>query len=320
MQGKIAVTLGDPAGIGPEIVAKSLPKLKDDLNRVIVVGNAENFRSVCEKNGINPDIINRLDMVDIHSSGFTVGQVQKEAGAVAIKSIEEAVKLWRHGTVSGIATAPISKEAIIMAGSSDVDHTSMLSRLTGYKKVTTLFKAGNLMTIFATKHLSLREAISKITGELIYDSIELADMSLQLLGSTRRKVAVAALNPHGGESGLLGTEEKDIIEPAVAQAKERFDVHGPFPADSIYFRANMGEFDVVISLYHDQGHIACKMLDFDGTISMNPGLPFLRTSVDHGTAFDIAGKGIANERSMYLAIQYALNMAEVYSERFMKLS
>ncbi len=316
MHGKIAVTLGDPAGIGPEIVAKSLPKLNGALNRIIVVGNVKNFRSVCHKSGIRSDIIDMVEVVDIDSPEITPGQVQKEAGVVAIKAIEEAVKLWKSGIVSGISTAPISKEAIRLAGSSDMDHTSMLSRLTGGKRLTTLFRAGNLATTFATKHLPLRDAISRITGELVYDSIELADISLRLLGSPRRRIAVAALNPHGGESGLLGTEEKDIILPTVEEAKKRFNVYGPFPADSIYHRANMGEFDVVVSLYHDQGHIACKMLDFDGTISMNPGLPFLRTSVDHGTAFDIAGKGIARERSMYLAIQYALDMADEYSENF----
>lgn len=316
MQDKIAITLGDPAGIGPEIVGKSLPLLDGYLQRLILVGNKDNFISMGEKCGIDAKILRLPEFIDIPSPEITMGRVQKAAGQVAMRSVEEAVDLWRSGKVSGISTAPISKEALKLAGSADMDHTAMLSRLTGSGKVTTMFQAGPLRTIFATKHVPLRVAVSSITEEVVAGSIELADTSLKLLGSRRRKIAVAALNPHAGESGLLGTEERETISPVIEKFKLMYDVQGPFPADSVYHRAVNGEFDVVVSLYHDQGHIACKMLDFEGTISMNPGLPFLRTSVDHGTAFDIAGKGIARERSMYLAIKYALEMSETYESNF----
>ena len=162
----------------------------------------------------------------------------------------------------------------------------------------------------------MARAIKEINSDLITKYISLADMSLKLLGIKRRKIAVAALNPHAGEGGLLGTEEIQIIGPAVKSASADFDVSGPYAADSVFYRASLGEFDAVVSLYHDQGHIAAKMLDFHGTVSMNPGLPFLRTSVDHGTAFDIAGRGIAREDSMVAAIRLALEKAEVYRRNY----
>lgn len=316
---KVAVTLGDPAGVGPEIVLKSLLKLENHLSDIILIGNRQNFIRTSINLNLGNEAVRSVEMIDVGSEGFVTGKPQKESGYVALKSVETAVELCKSGETQGIATAPISKEAIRLAGSEYIDHTEMLSILTGSQNTVTLFQTRNLRVIFATKHLPLSMAIRKISKELLEEYIGLSDFSLRLLGFKRRRIAVAALNPHAGENGLIGSEEMDIIGPTVSSLSSRYDVSGPYPADSIFYRASVGEFDAVLSLYHDQGHIAAKMLDFHGTISMNLGLPFLRTSVDHGTAYDIAGKGIANENSMTSAIKFALENSEIYINNFAKL-
>ncbi len=267
--------MGDPAGIGPEIVAKAVVKLKSSADDLVIVGNRKVFGETMEKLGLDTNVLRNLHTVDIESRDIEMGKPSEISGRVAIESIEKAVGMCLNGTVQGICTAPISKEALKMAGSPYIDHTEMLGHMTSTKNAVTM-----------------------------------------LLGIKRRKIAVAALNPHAGEGGLLGTEEIQIIGPAVKSASADFDVSGPYAADSVFYRASLGEFDAVVSLYHDQGHIAAKMLDFHGTVSMNPGLPFLRTSVDHGTAFDIAGRGIAREDSMVAAIRLALEKAEVYRRNY----
>jgi len=221
------------------------------------------------------------------------------------------------GEISALATAPINKEAIRLAGSKYIDHTTMLEGLTGSRDVATVFEAGEKLRIyFMTKHIPLIDIFKEIDEDKVYKSIVTAARCLRLLGVSGEKIAVAALNPHAGEGGLLGSEETSYIEPAVARAqKNSIDVYGPLPADSVFFRASMGEFDIVVSLYHDQGHIAAKIHDFFSTVSLNIGLPFLRTSPDHGTAFDIAGKGIANETSMVNAMTKAVQYGELYREK-----
>ena len=313
---KIAVTMGDPAGIGPEIVAKAVVKLKSSADDLVIVGNRKVFAETMEKLGLDTNVLRNLHTVDIQSRDIEIGKPSEISGKVAIESIEKAVGMCLNGTVQGICTAPISKEAIKMAGSPYIDHTEMLGHMTSTKNVVTMFQTGKLRIVFATKHLPLAQAIKEINSDLITKYISLADMSLKLLGIKRRKIAVAALNPHAGDGGLLGTEEIQMIGPAVKSASAYFDASGPYAADSVFYRASLGEFDAVVSLYHDQGHIATKMLDFHGTVSMNPGLPFLRTSVDHGTAFDIAGRGIAREDSMVAAIRLALEKAEVYRRNY----
>ncbi|MEM0157433.1 MAG: 4-hydroxythreonine-4-phosphate dehydrogenase PdxA [Thermoplasmataceae archaeon] len=313
---RVAVTMGDPAGIGPEIVAKAVLKLKHDANNLVIVGNRKIFMEAADHLGLDRNALMNLEIADVESGNIEKGKPSQRSGKVALESIAKSVEMCRAGDAQAICTAPISKEAIRMAGSPYIDHTEMLGHMTSTSKVVTMFQTQNLRIVFATKHLPITQAIRKISRELIVEYISLADMSLKLLGIQRRRIAVAALNPHAGEDGLLGTEEIEVISPAVKHASADFDVSGPYPADSVFYRASLGEFDVVVSLYHDQGHIAAKMLDFHGTVSMNLGLPFLRTSVDHGTAFDIAGMGIAREDSMVAAIKLALEKGEIYSRNY----
>lgn len=308
----IGITLGDPAGIGPEITAKALASSEFPLNRITLVGNRRNFDDAVHMLHIDDSIFSGIQFIEIPSESVKMGAVSKEAGTVAMKSIEKATSLALSGKLQGICTAPISKEAIILAGSKYIDHTEMLRGLTGSRSVTTVFEAGRLRIIFMTKHLSLSEAVVLVTKENVMQSIIQADFALRCLGSERRRIAVAALNPHAGEEGLLGNEEIDEIAPAVEEMQDRYDVHGPLPADSVFHHAVSGEYDIVLSLYHDQGHIAAKMLDFNGTVSMNIGLPFLRTSVDHGTAFDISGKGKADATSMRNAIGKCIEYSSEY--------
>ncbi len=309
---KVGVTLGDPSGIGPEIVIKALKKLRKSGLRITLIGNRENMFDIAKLIGANQSILESVDIVDIPGEGIELGKVQKISGRIALASIETATRMALAGEVEAIATAPINKRAIILAGSKYVDHTSMLGGFTGSKSVITVFEVRKLRILFITKHLSLIEACQSITEGLIYDTILRADWALRSLGIEDGRIAVAALNPHGGENGLFGREELDIIAPAVRQASEKVNVSGPYPADSIFHYSSLGKYDIVLSLYHDQGHIAAKTYDFDRTVSMNLGLPFLRTSVDHGTAFDIAGKGIASEVNMIEALEKAEHYAFSY--------
>jgi 4-phospho-D-threonate 3-dehydrogenase / 4-phospho-D-erythronate 3-dehydrogenase len=312
----IGVTLGDPAGVGPEIVAKTVNNLNN--RELVLIGNRANYKRVISdlRLDVDPDA---CEFVDIPGGDVQYGRVQKAAGEIAIRSIEKAVELANDGRIESMATAPINKEAIMMAGSKYIDHTTMLSGLTGSKVNHTVFEVAALRIFFMTKHVSLVKACSQITEPLVYSSIFDADYCLRLLGLNRRRIAVAGLNPHSGDGGLFGREEIEQISPAIERARTGADVSGPYPADSVFHRAGEGAFDIVIALYHDQGHIAAKMLDFHRTVSLNMGLPFLRTSVDHGTAFDIAGRGLANPLSMVEAVKKAGEYGKSYRSRFQEL-
>ncbi len=299
--------------MGPEIVAKSLPSLERD--QLVLIGNQRNFMRVVSDLRLDEGAIRGYRFVDVPGDEVSYGTVQRSAGHIAIGSIEKAVELATNGEVESIATAPINKEAIILAGSKYIDHTTMLSGLTSSKENFTVFETDALRIFFMTKHVSLAVACTQLTRERVRSSISDANECLELLGVKRRKIAVAALNPHAGDGGLFGREELETIAPAIRDSQKDFDVSGPYPADSVFHRASEGAFDIVIALYHDQGHIAAKMLDFHRTVSLNLGLPFLRTSVDHGTAFDIAGKGMANPVSMVEAIKKAAKYGKSYRER-----
>lgn len=316
---RVGITLGDPAGIGPEITARALAGLSEHLGKLVLIGNKENFIRVAGAARLPARILDEVDFVDVPSEHFEIGKVSEVAGYNAIRSIETAVGMALSGEVSGICTAPINKEAIMLAGSEYRDHTTMLRGLTNSGELSTVFETGKLRVTFLTKHISLKDAIGAITEQSVFHGIEQADQALNLLGISGGKIAVSALNPHGGEGGMFGDEEIRAIRPAVERATVSYNVHGPFPADSVFFRASQGEFHMVLSLYHDQGHIAAKMLDFHHTVSMNTGMPFLRTSVDHGTAFDIAGKFKASGESMKEAILKALAYSERYRENFARL-
>ncbi len=322
----LGITLGDPAGIGPEIVAKALSKFEknDDDDDLILFGSKDNFEQILSLIKIQETYLPRnVQFVDVGLARPSVelGKLSKTAGLIALESIRKAVAFALEDKIDALVTAPINKEAIIQAGSKFIDHTAMLQALTKAKEVSTVFETGTLRVLFMTKHVPLREAVSQVTKERVYEAILLAKRNLELLGIENGKIALAALNPHGGDGGILGKEEIEELEPAVKKAAttNSINVSGPYPADSVFHRAANGEFDLVVSLYHDQGHIATKMLDFSGTVSMNLGLPFLRTSVDHGTAFDIAGKGVADETSMIQAIRVAKHYDETYKKNYARV-
>jgi len=328
MRPLIGITMGDPASIGPEIVVKALAKEElYALVRPLVIGEAQTLRKalgitelslslhvVHEPHGgrYQPGTIDVLDLGNI-TGDISFGQVNPWAGRASFEYVKKAIELALVGELDGVATAPINKEAIHEAGIDFIGHTEMFMVLTKSPDALTMFQVQNLRIFFLTRHLSLREACQQVTATRIVKTVSLCERALRTLGFDHPKIAVAALNPHGGERGLFGDEEIREIIPAVEILRSSgFRVEGPIPADSVFHLANRGFFDAVLSLYHDQGHIAAKTLDFERTVSVTTGLPFIRTSVDHGTAFDIAGKGVASAVSMEEAIKvagaYALRM------------
>ena len=335
----LAVTLGDPAGIGPEIVARTLADPPADVQaRGIAVGDAGVLRRAVSVCGLDvtvrpvekvadarfePGTIDVLDqgVVVVGGEGVVAGddvewgKVSAVAGRAAIVAIEAATRAALDGEVAGVVTAPINKEAIWAAGSEHLGHTEMLGQLTGSTRYATMFMVRGLKIFFTTRHVSLRQALDQITRESVSRAIEESWTALQVLGHDEPRLAVAGLNPHGGEGGNFGTEEIEHIEPACHDARAAGrPVSGPVPADSVFHQGVEGRFDGVLSHFHDQGHIAAKTLDFEGAISVTMGLPILRTSVDHGTAFDIAGTGKASHGTMLSAFRAAAELTP-YRER-----
>jgi len=326
----IGITMGDPAGIGPEIVLKAMKNSElFAICKPLVIGNAEilNKADAIINSGLNINVVTgadkgsyccgTLDVVDVEGidiSDIQFGKVSGSAGMAAYKAIERSVELAKSGNITAIATAPINKEAIKAANIDFIGHTEMLAGLTETNDPLTMFQVGDLRVFFLSRHVSLKKACDLVTKENIIDYVMKLYNALKVLGVDRKKIAVAGLNPHSGEHGLFGDEEVRNIEPAVEYLRGKgMDVEGPVAADSVYYLALKGKYDAVLSLYHDQGHIATKMVDFERTISLTIGLPFLRTSVDHGTAFDIAGKGIASSVSMEEAIKLAVIYGKKYS-------
>jgi 4-hydroxythreonine-4-phosphate dehydrogenase len=256
----------------------------------------------------------QIYIIDVRTDGIEriiPGHAHTLAAQSAIASIRRAVALALDGQAEGIVTGPINKKALRLAGSPWVGHTEMLQDLAEAPKAVTMFVAGHLRIFFATRHVSLREGIDRMKEPLIYQTILDVDLHMKQLGFVEPRLAVAGLNPHAGDSGLFGREEIDEIEPAVQRAHEAgVLVEGPIPADSVFHRGAIGIYDAVVALLHDQGHIAAKTLDFYGTVSVTLGLPFIRTSVDHGTAFDIAWQGKANPTSMEEAIKVAVELVK----------
>jgi 4-hydroxythreonine-4-phosphate dehydrogenase len=217
------------------------------------------------------------------------------------------------GRIKAVATAPVNKEALKLAGVPYIGHTEMLQGLTGVEDPLTMFQVDSLRIFFLSRHVSLRKACDFVSSDKVFETVVRSHKALVRLGVEDPVIAVAALNPHGGEHGMFGEEEMEHIEPGVNRARRAgYKVEGPVPADSVFYFALQGKYDGVISLYHDQGHIAAKMHDFEKTVSITNGLPFLRTSVDHGTAYDIAGMGIASGTSMYEAIKLAADYSRYY--------
>lgn len=318
----LALTLGDPAGIGPEITARTLAEAAGDTDvRGVAVGDTSALRRAVEACGLDvkvrevndfsgppagPDTIDVLDTGTLGEDLPNWGEVDARAGKAAVVAIETATRAAMDGEVTALVTGPINKESIWAAGSEHLGHTEMLGALTGSSRQDTMFVVRNtavaghqLKIFFTTRHMSLRRALDQVTHESVYRSIVEAATALRIFGGGQRRLAVAALNPHGGENGAFGREEIEHISPACEQARaEGIDVSGPIPADAVFHHGLTGRYDGVLSHFHDQGHIPAKTYDFGGTISVTVGLPILRTSVDHGTAFDIAGTGRADHSTM----------------------
>ena len=317
----IAITLGDPAGVGPEIAAKFIAKSSPiQSGCVVFVGCEWSIEMGALSCGLTLPPINSiedfaqartgLNFLDIglkKPSDFRYGEVQSDCGHIAVESVERAGLACLAKEISGMVTCPLNKEAIHAAGFiDDLGHQEILARLAGVNWTATMLMTPGLKVAHLSTHKSLIEAARYVTKENISSKIELIHNTLNGWGLANPKIAVAALNPHGGEGGLLGREEIEEIGPAIIQSKgEGFDVAGPIPSDSVFYRAIDGEFDVVLALYHDQGHIAIKVHNFHESITATLGVPFVRTSVDHGTAFDIAGTGKAKEEGLESAIRAA---------------
>ena len=323
----IAVPIGDPAGIGPEIVVKAVTSEEiKNIARCIIIGDCNVIANALKITNTDINICriektedykdNHLNIIPIDNVDFTalhIGEVSGMCGKAAYEYIEKSIDLAIKKQVAAVATPPINKESLKAANIPYIGHTEIFGALTNTADPLTMFEVRNLRIFFLTRHVSLRNACDLITKARIEDYVKRCIDVLNKLGVTDGTMAVAGLNPHSGEHGLFGHEEVDEITPAVENLKTLgYEVDGPISADSVFHLALQGRYNSVLSLYHDQGHIAAKTFDFERTISVTGGMPILRTSVDHGTAMDIAGTGKASEISMKEAIKVAVKYCKSY--------
>ncbi len=307
---KLAITIGDPAGIGPEVALKAL--LSEEISRIclpVLVGDAVVIRKasrLIKGKRTFPRGVKIVDLGQIRKEDFARGKPTAAGGKASAAYIREAVNLAINGEVDAIITAPISKEALKRGGFPWPGHTEMLAELTGTKEYAMMLVGGPLRVILVTIHTALKNVPKLVTKERVLRTIRLARRACHMMGIKTPKIAVSGLNPHAGESGIFGTEEIKEIVPAVNEAREeRINAEGPFPPDTIFHKAYRREVDIVVCMYHDQGLIPLKMIAFDKGVNVTVGLPIIRTSPDHGTAYDIAWKGDANPSSMIEAIKLA---------------
>lgn len=312
----VAITMGDPAGIGPEIVVRALADpLVQQAAFCHVVGSRSVLEDACKGCGLPATILESQwacveDVGSVEAGTYHYGEISAECGVASFEYIKKAIELALAGKVQAVATAPINKESLRAGSIPFIGHTEIFGELTNTPDPLTLFEVRNLRVFFLTRHVSLKKACELVTKERIIDYVIRCTQALGQLGITEGAMAIAGLNPHSGEHGLFGREEVEAIAPAVdALQNAGYQVVGPVSADSVFHLALQGRFNSVLSLYHDQGHIATKTYDFERTISITCGMPILRTSVDHGTAFDIAGKGEASAVSMIEAICVAAKYA-----------
>ncbi|MDW5378102.1 4-hydroxythreonine-4-phosphate dehydrogenase PdxA [Halomonas sp. HP20-15] len=321
----IAITMGDPAGIGPEIICRALAGMAAaDRASTLLVGDIATFSRAAQL--IDADLaFQSLDDTQATPSGHEIavaqvdnvlatpipdGEISAAAGEMAYRCVERAVKLVQAGRAGVIVTAPLNKAALHAAERYYDGHTGMLASLTGAPASFMLLASETLSTIHVSTHVSLKEAIQRVTVERIEGTAKAGHEHLRQLGLATPRIAVAGLNPHCGEGGIFGDEDERIIRPAVeALQRAGYEVQGPISADTVFYRASRGEFDLVVAQYHDQGHIPVKLIAFDTTVNVSLGLPIRRTSVDHGTAFDIAWQGKADAVNMNAAIAYAWQLA-----------
>lgn len=322
----IGVTVGDAAGIGPEISLKAVSD-PSVFHRCfpVLIGSLSNLRAESKALHLDLDLLPfsqaveptpaTVSVVDLDNlpSSIPSGRDDAVTGKAAAEYIETAVRLCQEGVLDAVATAPISKKAISMGGYDYPGHTEFLAELTGTREFAMSFFAEKLRVVLLSTHVSLRRAIELVTTEKLIDLIQFTDRQLSSLLARPVRLAVAGLNPHASEFGMFGDEEARIIEPAIRHCKDELgiDVHGPYSPDTIFLRGYRGEFDGVVACYHDQATIAVKSLSFGSSVNVTLGLPIIRTSVDHGTAFDIAGKGVADASSMKAAIKLAAELARI---------
>ena len=322
----IGITMGDAAGVGAEIIMKALavPEVYE-ISRPLVVGDARRLRKAGQIVGSKLSLralqkpeeaafrLGEVDVVDlpIIPDDLPFGKLSATAGDGAFKFIQRAVELAMAGRIDGICTAPLNKEALHAGGHKYPGHTELLAKLSGTEEVSMMLATPKMRVIHVTTHIGLLDAIEKIEPALVERTIRRGHDSLVRSGMARPRIAVCAINPHAGEGGLFGRgEEESKIVPGIKAARAKgIEVEGPLPADTLFFRAGRGDFDLVVAMYHDQGHGPVKVLGLEAGVNITVGLPFVRTSVDHGTAFDIAGTGKADERSMVQALRDAVALA-----------
>ena len=323
----IGITMGDPSGIGPEIILKSFGNSEIRDNRIIVIGDYNVMQAACKILKINSFKLNRilyvqeaifergvlniLDLPLVNMNDLQPGKVQAGSGNAAFECIRKAVKLAENKDIDAIVTAPLNKEALHLAGHKFPGHTEILSSLTSTRDYAMLLYEKRLSVIHVSTHVSLLEAITGLRRERIEKVIELGNEAMKRLCANEPRIAVAGINPHAGENGLFGKEEINEIIPAVKNMKSLgINVVGPLPPDTVFLQTLNGKYDLVVAMYHDQGHIPLKLIGFNSGVNVTAGLPFLRTSVDHGTAFDIAWEGKAKEESMVEAIKLSIKLVQ----------
>ncbi|MCY3714822.1 MAG: 4-hydroxythreonine-4-phosphate dehydrogenase PdxA [Gemmatimonadetes bacterium] len=341
----IGITLGDPNGVGPEIIVKILSQeWVYELCRPLVIGHDEVLRQALSLAPLAGDDSpggrdggETAPNLDIHVTGHPAaglyrygtmdaliatevqigrlkpGQEQAEAGKLAVESVKRAARMAMDGDIAALVTAPMNKAAMSLAAYAYPGHTELLAELTGTKHYRLALAFDGILVSHATTHVSLRDAIDRLSEEEILVTLNLVGNALAGMGVASPRIAVCGLNPHAGEGGLFGDEEIRIIAPALEKAREKkgargWRITGPLPPDTVFMRARKGDFDGIIGMYHDQGHIPVKAIAFDRTVNVTLGLPIIRTSVDHGTAFDIAGKGIADAGNLGEAIRMAVSL------------
>ncbi len=323
----IAITMGDPCGIGPEVVAKAMADSRVyETCRPLVVGSVYSMEQAVfltgvpirikeasdpAQSGMDPGVIEVVDIHNLNPEDITVGEINPTCGKAAMEWVTKAGELAMAGVVDALATAPLNKEAASLAGYKSIGHMELLQELSKAELVATMLMAKNLRVVHLSTHRSLSLACELVKKDRILDYLRLTHESFVSYGFEKPRIGTAALNPHGSDGGLLGDEEETEIAPAVEAARcEGIEAIGPVPADIIFHQAIQGQYDAVLCMYHDQGHIPVKVYGFEESITANLGLPFVRTSVDHGTAFDIAGQGIASHESMLEAIRLAVALAQ----------
>lgn len=323
------ITMGDPSGVGPEILLKALVDKEKKNKPFVVFGGISVLEKSLKETGVDlenrlrivsypeeisllPGAVNLVDCGTLEANNLKIGEASAESGQAAYDAVDTAIKWAMEGAVDAVCTCPLNKEALKMAGIPFPGHTEIFSSLTKADKKAMLLFSEKLSVIHVTTHISLKDALERLSKNRILDAIELANEVMGTILGRVPKIAVAGVNPHAGENGLFGREEIEIIAPAVQSARLRnIEVEGPVSPDTVFFRAANGEWDTVVAMYHDQGHIPMKILDFHGGVNITAGLPIVRTSVDHGTAFDIAWQNKANPQSLLKA----LDIAEILAAR-----